>query len=227
MIQLSLSILFTALKMVCLMFLLWWCISVLEVDFQLCCGKLLLESLLPLFHPSFFCCTTTLSLVYSLVAQTVVCLQCRRPGFDLPSVGKIPWRKIWQPTPVFLPGQRSLAGCHPWGHRESDTTWVTNIVHTTAFFGGKNRSLQIEEPLFYRVAYSFFLCSDPCLPTLSLFLPLPYFLLFSNFEYLKLFPKCTVIILPFVPWHTYLALLESHPSVCFPTTPILSATQQI
>ena len=39
-------------------------------------------------------------------------------GFD-PWVGKIPWRRKWQPTPVFLPGeshgQRSLAGCSPWG----------------------------------------------------------------------------------------------------------------
>ena len=31
-------------------------------------------------------------------------LQCRRPGFD-PWVGKIPWRREWQPTPVFLPGK--------------------------------------------------------------------------------------------------------------------------
>ena len=34
-------------------------------------------------------------------------------------VGKIPWRRAWQPTPVFLlgesHGQRSLAGCSPWG----------------------------------------------------------------------------------------------------------------
>ena len=32
-----------------------------------------------------------------------ICLQCRRRGFDL-WVGKIPWRKEWLPTPVFLPG---------------------------------------------------------------------------------------------------------------------------
>ena len=36
-----------------------------------------------------------------------------------PWVGKIPWRRKWQLTPVFLPGeshgQRSLAGCSPWG----------------------------------------------------------------------------------------------------------------
>ena len=54
-----------------------------------------------------------------------VCLQCGRPGFD-PWVGKIPWRRIWHPTPVFLPGdshgQRSLAGYSPWGCKESDMT---------------------------------------------------------------------------------------------------------
>ena len=36
------------------------------------------------------------------------------------------WRRKWQPTPVFLPGeshgQRSLMGCSPWGREESDTT---------------------------------------------------------------------------------------------------------
>ena len=46
--------------------------------------------------------------------------QCRRQGFDS-WVGKIPWRRKWQPTPVFLPGkshgQRSLAGSSPWGHK--------------------------------------------------------------------------------------------------------------
>ena len=43
-----------------------------------------------------------------------------------PWVRKIPWKKALQPTPVLLPGkshgQRSLAGCSPWGHKESDTT---------------------------------------------------------------------------------------------------------
>jgi len=38
----------------------------------------------------------------------------------------VPWRREWQPTPVFLPGefygQRSLVGCSPWGPKESDTT---------------------------------------------------------------------------------------------------------
>ena len=41
-------------------------------------------------------------------------------------IGKIPWRKEWQPTPIFLPGefhgQRSLAGYSPWGRKELDMT---------------------------------------------------------------------------------------------------------
>ena len=49
----------------------------------------------------------------------------RRRRFD-PRAGKIPCRRAWQPTPVFLPGeshaQRSLEGYSPWGHKESDTT---------------------------------------------------------------------------------------------------------
>ena len=45
--------------------------------------------------------------------------------FD-PWVGKIPSRRKWKPTAVFLPekshGQRSLVGYRPWGCTESDTT---------------------------------------------------------------------------------------------------------
>ena len=50
--------------------------------------------------------------------------KCRKYRFD-PWVGKIPWRRKWQLTPIFLPGkshgQRSLAGYSLWGHQESDT----------------------------------------------------------------------------------------------------------
>ena len=39
---------------------------------------------------------------------------------------KIPWRRKWQPTPIFLPGespgQRSLMGYSPWGRNEGDMT---------------------------------------------------------------------------------------------------------
>ena len=61
-----------------------------------------------------------------------ICLQGRRPRFD-PWIRKIPWRREWLPTPVFLPGefhgQRSLAGYSPWGPKESDTTkWLTLLL---------------------------------------------------------------------------------------------------
>ena len=46
-----------------------------------------------------------------------------------PQVGKIPWRKAWQPPPVFSPGespgQKDLVGDNPWGHKESDSTDAT------------------------------------------------------------------------------------------------------
>ena len=55
-------------------------------------------------------------------------LDNERCGFA-PWVGKIPWRRAWQPTPIFLPGeshgQRSLPGYSPWGRKESDTTEAT------------------------------------------------------------------------------------------------------
>ena len=50
-------------------------------------------------------------------------------------VGKIPWRRKWQSTPVFLSGkfhgQRSLAGCSPWGHKELD---ITKYIYIFFFF---------------------------------------------------------------------------------------------
>ena len=54
---------------------------------------------------------------------------------SIPWVGKIPWRRKWQPTPVLLPGksygQRSLVGYTPRGSNESDTTERTHFVLLT------------------------------------------------------------------------------------------------
>jgi len=59
------------------------------------------------------------------VVKNLAANQCRTCVFD-PGVGKIPWRRKWQPTPVFLPGKshgwRSLESYSPWGHKELDTT---------------------------------------------------------------------------------------------------------
>ena len=61
--------------------------------------------------------------------------QCRRPWFN-PWAKKIPWRRKWQPTPVFFlgksHGQRSLAGYNPRGHKELDTTEHTH-THTSIY----------------------------------------------------------------------------------------------
>ena len=60
-----------------------------------------------------------------MVRWQTICLQCKRPRVH-PWGRKIPWRREWQPTPVFLPGefhgQRSPAGYSLWGCKESDTT---------------------------------------------------------------------------------------------------------
>ena len=58
----------------------------------------------------------------SLVAQTLKHL----PTMQETWVGKISWRRKWQPTPVLLPGKshglRNLVGYSPWGRKESDPT---------------------------------------------------------------------------------------------------------
>ena len=69
--------------------------------------------------------TKTVNLKSNLAVFKAFCLQYGRPGFD-PWVGKVLWRRKWQPTPVLLPGkshgQRSLVGYSPWGRKELDTT---------------------------------------------------------------------------------------------------------
>ena len=56
--------------------------------------------------------------------------QCKRREYD-PWVRKISWRRKWQPTPVFLPGEfhgrGNLAGYSPWGHTELVMTEHTHI----------------------------------------------------------------------------------------------------
>ena len=59
--------------------------------------------------------------------------QCRRPGFN-PWVRKIPWRRKWQPNPVFLPGKfqdkGALWGYSPWGHKSQ--IWRVTKQQATA-----------------------------------------------------------------------------------------------
>ena len=82
------------------------------------------------------------------------CRRLKRHRFN-PWVGKIPWRRKWQPALVFLPGkfhgQRSLAGHSPWGHRVpwteepgSHSPWGCRVGHD---WTQNNNSLS-KEPAF-------------------------------------------------------------------------------
>ena len=71
----------------------------------------------------------------------------KRLGFD-PWVRKIPWRRKWQPTPAFVPGdshgQRSLVGQNPWGRRVRHD-WAPKLmaqcyVHSTLLTLPRNGS---------------------------------------------------------------------------------------
>ena len=70
-----------------------------------------------------------------------ICLpmQKRHEMRVLPQVRKIPWRRQWQPTPVFLPGkfhgQRSLGGYSPWDCKESDMTEQLTLFYKIRMFG--------------------------------------------------------------------------------------------
>ena len=65
------------------------------------------------------------------LSDQVSACQCRR-GFH-PWVGKILWRRKWQPTPVLLPekfhGRRSLVGYNPWGVGHDWTTSLSPFEH--------------------------------------------------------------------------------------------------
>ena len=68
----------------------------------------------------------------SVVKNSPVIQELQETWFD-PWVRKMPWRRAWQPTLLFLlgefHGQRSLVGHSPWGHKESDTTEATWHAH--------------------------------------------------------------------------------------------------
>ena len=100
----------------------------------------MIKKLLFLFHHlriySFTSCYTIIGLpkCYNGKEPACQCKRCERCGFD-PWVRKIPWRRKWQPTPVFLPGkshgQRSLVGSSPQGRRVKhiQSLYVFDSVH--------------------------------------------------------------------------------------------------
>ena len=81
-----------------------------------------------------------------------VSLRCR---FN-PWVGKIPWRREWFPTSELLPGefygQRSLAGCSPWGHEQKDTA---GNLKSCRFMEGVFEALERSDDYFFSQLFSF------------------------------------------------------------------------
>ena len=102
-----------------------------------------------------------------------------------PWVRKIPWRRKWQPTTVFLPGkahgQRSLVCYSPWGHRV-ENNFVTKQQHQQNFFKKMNIS---PFGLLLTPKYMYFPLWMSCLP--------PWFFFFF-FQ----FSECWALFIP--PW---------------------------
>ena len=95
-------------------------------------------------HVVFLPTNATYGLPWWLMDKESAC-QCKRYVFD-PCVGKIPWRRQWQPTPVFLPGEshgrRSLVGYSPWCQEELDMTkWLNNNNNTVYILQPMNQGV--------------------------------------------------------------------------------------
>ena len=92
-----------------------------------CCCLRCLQTYVCDIMSCFFCSPNTIGLPCWLSGKEFAC-QCRRPGLN-PWIWKIPWRRKWQLTPVFLPGkfhgQRSLVGYSPWGSKRVRYNLVT------------------------------------------------------------------------------------------------------
>ena len=100
--------------------------------------------------PCFLDCShgSTLRFWASQLAQWWrILLQCKKLGFSL-WVGKIPWRKKWQPTPVFLPvkshGQRSLEGYSPRGCKRIGQNLAAKQQHCAFYSPCSKRAPQLE-----------------------------------------------------------------------------------
>ena len=81
------------------------------------------------------CCEIWASQVVLVVKNLSANAGDVRRGFD-PWIGRIPWRRAWQPTLVFLPGESpwteepvAQVGYSLWGHKESKTTERLSTAH--------------------------------------------------------------------------------------------------
>ena len=82
-------------------------------------------------------------------------------------------RRQWHPTSVLLPGkshrQRSLEGCHPWGHKESDTTGGFTFTHWRRILRVPWTARRLNQPILKEISLEY------TLEGLTLKLELQYF----------------------------------------------------
>ena len=122
-----------------------------------------------------------------------------------------PWRRKWQPTPVFLPGESqgrgSLVGCRLWGRAESDTTEATQQQQI------------FPQPFFpFHCLHFCTKFQDFVLPTINIFLGLLLFLLHGVLVLIVFF--CLVILkLLYSYWFPKILCYHKHD---FPTTCVLT-----
>ena len=96
------------------------------------------------------------------------CRKCRKGEFD-PWVGKIPWRRKWQPTPVLLPGkshgQSSLVGCGPWGCKKLGMTehMSNQLPSTGSLVSSRSLFFIVQEVGMLKIKVLADLESDGCL----------------------------------------------------------------
>ena len=102
-------------------------------------------------------------------------MRFRRHGFN-PWVGKIPWTRKWQPTPVFWPGksygQRKLVVYNPCVHKESDRTkWLRLLVYSPCVHKESDKTKWLRTPMevlfliFWGITTIFSIVAAPYNPT--------------------------------------------------------------
>ena len=153
-------------------------VYILETNIMLCVNSKKKKSLISCNRSSRTICQFCLYILYFPVGilykglpggasgkeLTCQCRRHKRCGFN-PCVGKIPWKRAWQPTPVFLPGeshgQRSLAGYSPWGHKELGTAEATQraCMHITLQICCRSRNKKLKQQVTLNFYFSNFLTS--------------------------------------------------------------------
>ena len=156
--------------------------------------------------------------MYVYIYVYIVYLQCGRPGFN-PWVGKISWRRKWQPSPVFSTGKshgwRSLVGYSPWGRKESDTTeqlhfqWhgfiacaglskakVLEICFITSVLNCTKNALYEKNKAILNVGLGIWRCFKTVLPSLFL-LYFPCCKSTKRLNHIMISTRCVQLISPF------------------------------